>query len=262
MISLNPYSLLNLADAGGITEGLGWFKRPSNWSAIMGSLNRRIRAVKAELELSDGRLSWLPKLCISETIIHRVVGGLDDSGWHTHHWTLFRLPLLNRFLMHGELGYFHSLEHAPYPLIAELSGVASEDPGHKEFVAFVSPFFRDQLAKAIKTALDIGNYNVARMLFTTSTPIVGTHLDGVLEPVRRHFSLRREALKVVEAEVARRKDADGCLQSQLASQESSFLNLLPRHLAETDRDDLALAYRSLSVTIANECEDCTEADVA
>jgi len=254
---INPYSLLNFT-----ADSSACFKRPDHWGELVGSLIRRNRIVKAEIKLNDGQLSWLPELFITDAIIHRMVGCLDDNGWHAYHWTIFCLPLLNRFLMHGDLEYFYSVDQPPYPILAEFSEAASEGFDHNGFITFLAPFFSDQWSKTIKRALDTGNFDLACLLFSTNPPLQPTTLDKAFEPVRRHFTTKREALRATEAKVSKRKNAKGCVQSHLASQEALFLNSVPKHLADSMRDDLARAYRSLCVTIANKCDDFVEADLA
>lgn len=259
---VNPYVLLNLTAVSDLPEASEWFDQPEDWGAVIGSLTRRRRALKAEFELNEGRLSWLSQLHITDEVVHRVLSDLDDSGWHPHHWAVFRLPLLNRFLMHGELQYFHSLEHAPYPLVAEIAGAAPDDFEHEEFVSFISPFFRHRWTPAIKQALDVGNYAAASALFATGAPVTAADLDEALEPVRRHFSRRCEALKAAEADVAKRKNGMGCVELDPATRELLFLNTLPRHLGSIIRDDLAFAYRNLGIEIADECRDFVTAGLA
>jgi molecular chaperone DnaK len=259
---VNPYSLLNLTPASEFPVSCKWFEQPNHWGATIGSLSRRIRTVKAELELNEGRLSWLSELLLTDAMMHRVLATLDDTGWHAYHWAIFCSPLLNRFLMHGNLDYFYTRQHTPYPLVVELSGLASEKLEHRRFTAFLSPYFGQQLAKSIKAALDAGNYNAARLLFATTLPLTNTDLDQALEPIRRHFSLRCETLKAVKSEVMNRKLCKGCVQSYLASQEASLLNILPRHLGSIIGDDLGTAYLSLGIVISDECEDYEEALLA
>jgi len=248
---VNPYVLLNFAGVSDSPEAFEWFDQPGDWDELLGSLTRRRRALKAELELNEGCLSWLPQLHITDEVVHRVLSDLDDSGWHPHHWAVFRLPSLNRFLMQGELNYFYSLEGAPYPLVAEIAGAAPDDFEHEEFVAFISPFFRHRWAPAIKQVLDAGNYEGATALFATSAPVTAADLDEALEPVRRHFARRREALKQLEASVESGSKTTPDAQLQFTSGEAKLLNVLPTHLGAKLRDDMCFAYRGISIALAN-----------
>jgi tetratricopeptide (TPR) repeat protein len=259
---VNPYVLLNLTAVSDLPEASEWFDQPEDWGAVIGSLTRRRRALKAEFELNEGRLSWLSQLHITDEVVHRVLSDLDDSGWHPHHWAVFRLPLLNRFLMHGELQYFHSLEHAPYPLVAEIAGAAPDDFEHEEFVSFISPFFRHRWTPAIKQALDVGNYAAASALFATGAPVTAADLDEALEPVRRHFSRRREALKQLGDAVESGSKTNPDAQLQLVAGEAKLLNILPTHLGAKLRDDMCFAYRSISIALANHKGDYTASERA
>lgn len=257
---VNPYALLNLSAVSELPEAFEWFEQPADWDELLGSLTRRRRALKAELELNEGSLSWMPQLHITDEVVHRVLSDLDDSGWHPHHWAVFRLPLLNRFLMHGELDYFHSLEDAPYPLVAEIAGAAPDDFEQEEFVTFISAFFRHRWAPAIKQALDAGNYAGASTLFSTSAPVTAADLDEALEPVRRHFARRREALKQLEDSVESGSKTSPDAQLQFAASEAKLLNVLPTHLGAKLRDDMCFAYRSISIALANHRGDYTASE--
>lgn len=248
---VNPYVLLNLDEVGEFPEISEWFEQPEDWSERIGSLLRRRRALKAELELNEGHLSWLPQLNITDEVVHRVLSDLDDNGWHPHHWAIFRLPLLNRFLMHREMDYFHSLTQSPYPLVAEIEGAATDDFEHDGFIAFISPFFRQQWTPAIKQSLDGGNYAAVNALLATSAPVTAADLDEALEPIRRHFSRRREKLKQLEDDACSMSKANLDDQLQAAAIETKLLNALPNHLGAKLRDDMCFAYRSVSIVLAN-----------
>ncbi|MEI7776302.1 MAG: hypothetical protein WCK17_16180, partial [Verrucomicrobiota bacterium] len=259
---VNPYTLLNLSAVSGLRDAFEWFDQPEDWDELLGSLTRRRRALKAELELNEGRLSWLPHLQITDEVVHRVLSDLDDRGWHPHHWAVFLLPLLNRFLMYGELDYFHSLEEAPYPLVAELAGAVPDDFEHVEFVEFISAFFRHQWAPTIKQALDAGNYSGASALFATTAPVTAADLDETLEPVRRHFARRLETLKQLEDSVESGSKTNLDDQLQVAAGEAKLLNVLPAHFGAKLRDDTCRAYRSISIALANHRGDYPAAERA
>ena len=259
---VNPYTLLNCAETARVTKVSEWFERPENWDSLLGSLSRRRRTLKAELELNDGKLSWLPQLHLNDEVVHRVLSDLDDSGWHPHHWAVFCIPLLNRFLMHGDLEYFQSLEHPPYPLVAEIAGASREDCDQQKFTFFLSSFFCRRWSVALKTALKDSDFKLGRLLFTTTPPVTAVDLDEAVEPVRGHFAARRVVLTKEAAEVARLKSGKGCLKPHLASQESDFLNLLSPNIAATMRDDMAGTYLSLCIALADEAHDFEEADLA
>jgi tetratricopeptide (TPR) repeat protein len=252
---INPYTLLNLSAVSKLPDASAWFDQPTDWDQLLGPLTRRRRTLKAELELNDGKLSWLPQLHITDEVVHRVLSVLDDKGWHAHHWAIFRLPLLNRFLMHGELDYFNSIEHSPYPLVAQIAGAAPEDLEHEKFVAFISAFFRHRWASAFKHALDAGNYAGVRALLATSAPVTSGDLEESFEPMRRHFIRRREELKQLEATIESGNpiSLDAGLQPALG--EASLLNILPAHLGSKLRDDVCIAYRSISIALANHRDD-------
>lgn len=252
---VNPYTLFNVPGIFGLVEVFDWFHRPKRWEEILGSLNRSKRALKAELELNDGRLSWLPELIITEAVMHRVLSELDDDGWHPHHWVIFRLPLLNRFLMHGEPAYFFSPAEAPYPIVAELLGANTAEAGHPEFMAFLGPYFGGRWGQAIKQALDKEDYEKTRALFSSSPPVRAADLDEALEPVRRHFARRRETLKTVAEAIEAGKGTPPDPRLSLAGREARLLNVLPSSLGSKIREDMGYAYRNISVAQANHRSD-------
>ncbi len=259
---VNPYTLLNFSAASDMPEALEWFDQPEDWDEQVGSLTRRRRTLKAELELNEGRLSWLPELNITNEVVHRTLSDLDDNAWHPHHWAVFRMPLLNRFLTHGELDYFYSLDEAPYPLMAEIAGAAPDDFEQEEFVDFISSLFRQRWMPAIKQALDGGNYAEASALFATSAPVTAADLNEALEPIRRHFSRRREALTQFEDSVKSGSKIPPDAQLQFVSGEAKLLNVLPTPLGAKLRDDMCFAYRGISIALANHRGDFTASERA
>lgn len=252
---VNPYVILNLTETHEQPEAYEWFDQPTEWEKLLGSLTRRRRALKAELELNDGALGWLPKLSITDEVVHRVLADLDDDGWHANHWAVFRMPMLKRFLMYGELDYFYSQAHAPYPLIAEIAGADTDDYEHEDFIEFISPFFSHRLAASIKASLDSANYDAVTALFATRLPVTATDYDEAIEPVRRHFARRREILGALEAKLEHGTVKDTGTELELASNEAQFLNILPAQHGAKLCEDMCRAYRSISIALANHRDD-------
>jgi tetratricopeptide (TPR) repeat protein len=259
---INPYVLLNFNEIDEQPEAYEWFDQPAEWEELLGSLTRRRRVLKAELELNDGVLSWLPKLSITEEVVHRVLGDLDDEGWHADHWAIFRMPLLKQFLMYGDLEYFYSREYPPYPLIAEIAGADVDDYEHEDFIEFISPIFRHKLATAIKSLLDASNYENLVALFATRLPITAIDFDEVLEPVRRHFAHRKKILSDLETELETASVINTASELKLATEEAKFLNMLPAQHGEKLREDMCRAYRSISIALANHRDDYTTSNLA
>jgi hypothetical protein len=256
---VSPYVLLNFEAVRDLPETVR-LDQPDDWDHLLGSLTRRRRALKAELELNEGKLSWLPELHITDEIVHRVLSELDDSGWHPHHWAVFCMPMLNRFLMFGDLDYFHLPENEPYPLLPEFAPEVSTNSKQEQFVTFISPFFRQRWTRAIKQALDTENYDGASGLFVARAQVTDSDFDDALEPVRRHFSKRRQALKEFEDSIEAGGKESHDVQLELAKKEARLLNVLPSHLCAKLRDDVCLGYRSISVALANHRGDFTSSD--
>jgi tetratricopeptide (TPR) repeat protein len=252
---VNPYALLDLTETDEQPEANEWFDQPTEWEELLGSLTRRRRALKAELELNDGALGWLPKLNITDEVVHRVLADLDDDGWHANHWAVFRTPMLKRFLMYGELDYFYSQTHAPYPLHAEIAGADTDDDEHEIFIEFISPFFSHRLTASIKASFDASNYEAITALFATRLPVTATDYDEALEPVRRHFARRRELLDTLKAKLEHSAVKDIETELAHASSEAKFLNILPAQHGAKLREDMCRAYRSISIALANHRDD-------
>jgi len=252
---VNPYVLLDLTETDEQPEAYEWFDQPTEWGELLGSLNRRRRKLKAELELNDGALGWLPELSITDEVVHRVLADLDDDGWHANHWAVFRMPMLKRFLMFGELDYFYSREYPPYPLIAEIAGADTDDYEHEEFIEFISPFFSRRLAAAIKASLDSAKYEAVSALFATRLPVTATDYDEAIDPVRRHFARRRELLDALEAKLEHSAVKDTEIELEHAGNEAKFLNILPAQHGAKLREDMCRAYRSISIALANHRDD-------
>ena len=259
---VNPYVLLDLTETDEQPEAYEWFDQPKEWEGLLGSLTRRRRTLKAELELNDGALGWLPKLRITDEVVHRVLADLDDDGWHANHWAVFRMPMLKQFIMYGELDYFYSREHPPYPLFAEIAGADTADWEHEDFIEFISPFFSRRLAVAVKQSLDTANYEEVTALFATRLPITATDFDEALEPARRHFARRREILGAVETKLETTSVKNTEAELKPAADEAKFLNILPAQHGEKLREDLSRAYRNISIALANHREDYLTSELA
>lgn len=259
---VNPYVILNLAQTHEQPEAYEWFNQPNEWEKLLGSLTRRRRALKAELELNDGALGWLPELSITDEVVHRVLADLDDDGWHANHWAVFRMPTLKRFLMFGDLDYFYSQTHAPYPLLAEIAGADTDDWEHEDFIEFISPFFSHRLAVAIKISLDSANYEAAIALFATRLPLTATDYDEAIEPVRRHFARRREILGALESKLEHGTVKNTGKELEHWSNEAKLLNILPAQHGAKLREDMCRSYRSISIALANHLNDYTASELA
>jgi tetratricopeptide (TPR) repeat protein len=259
---VNPYVLLDLTETDRKPESYEWFDQPTEWKELLGSLTRRRRSLKAELELNDGSIGWLPKLRITDEVVHRVLVDLDDDGWHSNHWAVFRMPMLKQFLMYGELDYFYSREYPPYPLLAEIAGADTTDWEHRDFIEFISPFFSRRLAIAVKQSIETANYQELIALFATRLPITSTYFDEALEPARRHFTNRRKILGAVETglETASIKNIESELES--AVDEANFLNILAVQHGEKLREDMIRAYRGISIALANHQKDYLTSELA
>lgn len=252
---VNPYLLLNVLPAGQIPTGKNWFEQPEDWEQRVGPVTRRRRELTAEVDLNEGRISWLPRLRISDNVVHGAMMELDDRGWNPYHWCVFGMPLLNRFLVYGDLDYFRSTEHAPYPLCAEIAGAGPDDPSQKKFTAFLSPFFRAQWEPAIKMALGAEDYAGACALFATSLPLTVTDFDQAVEPLRRHFGNRLEVLKQLHSSVQAGRTAVRQPELAIAEDEAKLLNLVPIQLSGQLRDDMCMAYRGIAIALANTMAD-------
>lgn len=133
-IYLNPYSLLNLDDADTLEP------------PIEKDIIRFKKSILQEIELENGHLEWLPGIEITKS---RAISLIDElSREIDYHWCVFKYPILNRFLTHGDIEFFF-VNNNLVPL-----DVFKRVRTDNEFCMWLGKYFAPQYDRTLSRAID------------------------------------------------------------------------------------------------------------
>ena len=242
---VNPYTLLNVEIPTPLPPPLELFAKPTYFQQHLGDLRKRSTLLRAESRLNNGRVSWLPGMIVTEQVVYRSLAVLDDSGWSAYDWAIFCQPLLNRFLMHGDLSHFLCTREPPYPLsVQHLDSDATTSTSG--FAAYVSRIFANQWRKSSAQAISAGHYSDASVLLAVTLPLSAADLDTALEPIRRCFMQRCEELR---DHVSREEYPAATDAAKRAAAEARLLNAVASQAIMPVREGLCEAYLALSSSL-------------
>ena len=244
---INPYTLLRFEAPRPFSTPVNLFVKPADWPLRLNDLHRKRSLLRAESALNDGRIPWVQSLTVTEEVIHRSLAGLDEQGWNPLHWVIFCQPSLNRFLMFGDPAYFVAVsEDLNPPNVLQLQ--LGADDLFQAFHRYVSGFFKHRWRDCMKNVLASRRYRVASVLLCCSLPLTTADFDEAIEPMRLHFTQRRNEVTGCISHLTDLKTFDRDAKRQ-ASAEARVLNALPPPVGLPMREGLCDAYLSLGVEL-------------
>lgn len=212
-------------------------------------IQRAKKKLLQEIELNDGKVSWLENYSLDKTRALIMEDELFNEKKRRYHWAVFQNKRLLGFLTRGDIRHFiYSDDYFPLDTLELLD----QEP---EFRTFLSKPFSRQYNLVLNRAIE------RRLL-----PVVEVLFDG-----RRWVETEDEdicfegALKRIGelVELMRSKAAEGCTRKVSLQEIEDFLrqhsfpelfNLLPTNFASAQRDVVA-EIRSLAISCFNEHND-------
>ncbi len=234
---ISPFEMLQIAD---MTAANGLDAK-----AIQQAKKRLLH----ELELNDGKVSWLGDYSLDKARAIAVVDELDDKAKRCYHLAIYRnKPLLN-FLTRGDIRHFlYQDDYFPCD---------TEELLHREhgFRTFLSKPFAKQYSRVLTRAIAERRLTVVEVLFDGRRWVepedddqcfkgASKRLGDVVEEMRaivRGGSSRKVSLREIEDFLRKRSLPE-------------LFNLLPVHFASY-QGDIVAELRSLAISCFNEHDD-------
>jgi tetratricopeptide (TPR) repeat protein len=138
------------------------------------ALQRSKKKLLQELDLNDGKVSWLDEQPLEKSRVLAIEGELDDPDKQEYHRLIFRNEPLLRFLTHGDIRHFlYSDDYFP----EEALDLLDEDEG---FRAFLSRPFAAQYNALLSRAIDKKALAVVEVLFDGRRWVEDADLENCL----------------------------------------------------------------------------------
>lgn len=200
-----------------------------------------------EIELEDGRISWLDGRIVDRSTAISVCDELNNPAKARHHWTVFADVQLVNFLQTGNIGFFlYSEEYSAAPTLTELEDDSSD------FAEWLSKPFAKQFGLVLSEALQRGLVPVVEALFDGRRWVLPEDDDlcfakahiivgGMLEPLRS--AAESAKTRVPSAELIEKILGDGKIVE--------IFNLLPTHFREFQNEAVKLV-RGIALSAYNE----------
>jgi hypothetical protein len=195
-----------------------------------------------ELELNDGKVSWLDDYSLDKARAVAVVDELDDETKRRYHLAFYRNDRLLRFLTHGDIEHF--LYHDDY-FPSDTEELLHREPGFRKFLS--KPFAK-QYNCVLTRAIDKQRLPVVKVLFHGRRWVEPEDADQCFAGAYKRFGEIVEELRAIVKDGASRKvclrEIEDFLQKHSLPE---LFNLLPVHFASYQRDVVA-GIRSLAIS--------------
>jgi len=207
---LNPFEVLQL-DA-----------EVDNDSVDPKVIQRAKKRLLQELELNEGRVSWLDDQALDKSRALTIDDELLDEAKRRYHRTIARNKRLSRFLTHGDVDHFlYADDYFPIDAL----GLLDEDDG---FRAFLSKPFASQYNAVLTRAMDKRAMAVVEVLFDGRRWVETEDLDKCLSGAYKRASQLVETMKKLAVESESRLVGLAEIQNALSVHDiPSLFNLLP-----------------------------------
>lgn len=210
------------------------------------AIKRAKDRLNAELQLNDGKVSWLDDYSLDKARALAVVDELDDEAKWRYHVAIFRnKPLLN-FLTRGGIQHFlYSDDYFPRNTEERLH----QEP---EFRKFLSKPFARQYNRVLSRAIDQQRLAVVEVLFDGRRWVEPEDTDLCFEGACKRVENIVEAMRSKAAEGCSRKVGLPEMQDVLRERSlPELFNLLPAHFARY-QGDIVAEIRSLAIACFNQ----------
>jgi hypothetical protein len=211
------------------------------------SLQRATKQLLQEIELNDGKVSWMGNHAFDKSRALTLEDELHDKPKREHHWAVFQNKRLLRFLTLGDIEHFlYSDDYFP----RETLELLEDEP---EFVAFLSKPFARQYNFVLSRAIDRRLVSVVEALFDGRRWVEPGEDDICFEGAYRRIRALVEAARAIAQEGRQRKI--GVPEMEEFLRKHSFHPELFNHLPAPFRslqNEVVAEIRSLAVSSYNE----------
>ncbi len=208
-------------------------------------IQRAKKRLLQELELNEGRVSWLDDQAVDKSRALTIDDELLDETKRRYHRTIARNKRLTRFLTHGDVDHFlYADDYFPVDAL----GLLEEDDG---FRAFLSKPFASQYNAVLTRAMDKRAMAVVEVLFDGRRWVETEDLDTCLSGAYKRASQLMETVKKLSEESESRVVSLAEIQNTLSVHDiPSLFNLLPVQFRGY-QTQMVGALRSLAINCHN-----------
>ncbi|MDI9855537.1 tetratricopeptide repeat protein [Comamonas sp. 17RB] len=198
---VNPFTLLDV--------------RPEDVSDNPKALQKARQALLHEIELEEGRVSWLPGLFIDKSAALVLLAELDTTEGFVAHSAVYNSPGLNDFLSKGSLAHF---------LVAEDESSEAVLPYEisEKTLAIIGPKFALQFDKVLSQAIEQRNLPALRCLLNGRRWVLPSQQEACWTSSKRVVMRLCEPL----CELAKSDILVGLPETQAVFREDKFGELL------------------------------------
>ncbi|HRV09547.1 MAG TPA: tetratricopeptide repeat protein, partial [Acidobacteriota bacterium] len=194
-------------------------------------IQRTKKRLLQEIDLNDGRVSWLDDCPLEKSRVMAVVDEIDDETVRYCHWAVFENKPLLQFLTRGDIGHFlYADDYFPRDTLELLD----YDP---VFRTFLSRPFAKQYNLVLTRAIERRLLSVVEALFDGRRWVEPEDEDVCFEGANRHIGelvekMRTKANDSLQRKVTIAEVEDFFRQNSLPE----LLNLLPTPFASFQRE--------------------------
>lgn len=198
-----------------------------------------------ELELNDGKVSWLDDYSLDKARAVAVVDELDDETKRRYHLAFYRNDRLLNFLTRGDIQHFlYQDDYFP----CDTEELLHREPGCRKFLS--KPFAK-QYNRVLSRAIDKRRLPVVEVLFDGRRWIEPEDADQCFAGAYKRFGEVVEELKAIVMDGSSRKVSLREIEDFLRKHSlPELFNLLPVHFASYQREVVA-EIRSLAISCFN-----------
>jgi len=209
------------------------------------ALQRSKKKLLQELDLNDGKVSWLDEQPLDKSRVLAIEEELDDPDKQEYHRLIFQNEPLLRFLTHGDIRHFlYSDDYFP----EEALDLLDEDEG---FRAFLSKPFAAQYNAVLSRAIDKKSLAVVEVLFDGRRWVEDADLEQCLAGAFKKVGHQVEIIRSLEKESETRLVGFPEVQNALNVQGTvALFNLLPAQF-RVQQTQMVACLRSLAINCHN-----------
>lgn len=209
------------------------------------ALQRSKKKLLQELDLNDGKVSWLDEQPLDKSRVLAIEEELDDTDKQEYHRLIFQNEPLLRFLTHGDIRHFlFSDDYFPEGALDLLD----KDEG---FRAFLSGPFAAQYNAVLSRAIDKKALAVVEALFDGRRWVEDTDLEECLAGAFKKIGHQVEVIRNLEKESETRLVGFPEVQNALNVQGTvALFNLLPAQF-RVQQTQMVACLRSLAINCHN-----------
>jgi tetratricopeptide (TPR) repeat protein len=198
-----------------------------------------------ELDLNDGRVSWLDEQPLDKSRVLAIEGELDDLDKQEYHRMILQNEPLLRFLTHGDIRHFlYSDDYFP----EEALDLLDQDEG---FRAFVSGPFATQYNAVLSRAIDKKALAVVEVLFDGRRWVEDADLEKCLSGAFKKVRHLADIIRSLEKESEKRLVGFPEVQNALNVHGIvGLFNLLPAQF-RAEQTQMVAYLRSLAINCHN-----------